>query len=163
MRERKRLVEDYEELKRNMASDYLSDVRDACIRMASISERIEINRDILDNLMGVDYSNPKVSSGHARDRIADGISDMQELVNEMSESAAEYASVQREALDVFSAIPKPAREAMELYWLSGMTWSDVGARLGYNGDWLRHLSTRALLIVYDRMPHRYKIPAHPAI
>lgn len=130
---------------------YLQRIRGAQADMEGLEWRI---RELRNHLQGLSTVTGDVgSSGAQHDKMAEGMSKLEELEALWSENASSYAADIAEAVDI-CAPHHVGRYALFLHHVSGLTWSQVGQRIGYCYKTAHALAKAAIEEVYYLMPEQ---------
>ena len=142
------------------AESWLSKVRKLVSYEKAMREAAEVQYEMADGLRGIDYTRDQVDTSLTADAIPNAVIAHEEAGETMVAIADSARERIRQAVEAISKI-KDAKEAMclRLYYVDGMdTWERVRAAMSYTQDGMKSLRRRALLNVYDVMPHDQRDP-----
>lgn len=151
---------------------WLDNVSRAVERRFDFQAQSDAMMAMADNLRGMDYSRPRVSTSPTPDAIPDAIAaaeEMGELYGQLRDDAARRVAQAETALAAMEN--QGGARALSLYYLafddSGRrkydTWEKVCVEMSYSYDGLMKLVRRAKLELYDLMPHAERPRVESAI
>ncbi len=146
--------------KRNHVKHYLTSLRAMADEMRAKEERMNALRQMAEGLRSV--VSESVSGGEGRD-LADTIAELEVLEDEYAGDLARYASEIAEGYRICPTSDIP-RYACWLHWAEGLTWAQVGKRLGYDSDYTRKdICDTGVECIYNIMPRKWRADAPEAI
>lgn len=154
------LSEEGEERRISEARRWLSAIKGLMGHIARMEQAAQAQYERADNLKGLDYGGARVASSPYADAIPDAVAlhmEFAESFREVADSARERVRAATKAI----AGLDDGREASVLmaYYVDngdGMpaeTWEDACKALGFGRDTAKAVHRRALLHVYELMPH----------
>lgn len=153
----RRLMDEFARWKAEQAAAWLDHVRGLALSVEGMRDRVELLRSLA-LPAGIDYSKPVVSTSPSADQIPNAVIKLQEAIADYCTELSAYVDESRDAkLRLASIGDWRYREAVTRYYVDGMSWREVGDRMGYVPDWCRQLRDEALPIVYDVMPNEWRV------
>lgn len=146
------------------AEAYLLHVAGLRARMEAARLEAEAARAEADMLAATDPSRRSGMPDRGDDAMADAVCRMSERAAAAALAVCEYDAERAEAHEAVMSLPDPRLSlVLSAHYLHGLTWSDTAKRAGYSLSGAMALRKRALSELYDRMPHRWRDPRHPAL
>lgn len=147
------------------ARTYMEHVRGLALRIDALRAQRDKEREVL-MPKGVRYDKaPSAPADSPDDALVDGLYRL-DLLDERYEGMLRgYIVENLEAMQTIMAIGNAVYvRLLQCRYLEGKTWEKVGAAINYDGDYARKvLHDRALLSLYDVMPHTWRAPRHSAL
>lgn len=113
---------------------------------------------------GVRYDGLVQGSGVYVDAVHDRALRMSSSIKRWRESRKKAAFVVDAAARAFENVDDAkCHQILELKYLDGFSWRQVGDAMGYSQSTVMHLKVTALSKLYDVMPDQFKMPDHKAI
>jgi len=136
------------------SAKYLRHIRWKQREIAMLKERVTT----LDGMVrGLDYTTPMVTSPPNVDAIPDFVANLQEARERYETLVSEYAQEVVEAHDAIYRLEKPLhRMVLEMYYLDGMTWREMGRELSFSVDYLKELSHDARELLWWHIPLEWR-------
>ena len=159
-----RMRSELDRWKSQQARAWLNKVRASVLRVDSALERLKEARAAADGLHAA-------SCEHKRGSVTDGSGAMTKAMERVAkaeddacEAANEYVDLQRAVTPVLLGLEDSAGVALFRYYaLGAKDWREVCFKTGFKYDGIMHAVRRALPMVYDAMPHRFRDPLPPAM
>lgn len=115
---------------------------------------------------GVRYDKaPSAPADSPDDALVDGLYRLDLLDEKYKDTLRGYIVENAEAMQAIMSIDNSVYvRLLQCRYLEGRTWEKVGAAINYDGDYARKvLHGRALLSLYEVMPHTWRAPCHSAL
>lgn len=149
-----------DEGKKRHVTHYLRAIRDMQKAVRLKEERIERLRCIAEG--GGPLLGERVSGGRRRD-LADIQQELDDLMDEYQGDLSRYAVEIAEGYRV-CPVEDVSRYVCWLHYAEGMTWAQVGKKMGYSSDYCRgELCSLGARRIYEAMPHRWREGAEEAV
>ena len=159
------LTEEGERRRVDEARAWLSRVRSLVGYQATLERTARDRLERADGLRAIDYSKPNVSSSPYADAIPDAIAANEaigELLSSLSDAARD--DIAKAAAAVASLGDPLEARCLHLYYIDAVkTWEAVCVEMDYSYDGMMKLSRRALLHIYEVMPHVERTRMPPAL
>ena len=139
------------EYMREVVQRWLCGVRESELKIKQLESRIISLRDRMSAMQGIDYSAVSVSGSKTSDKLADGLSTLDELIIDWE------AQVSLVALDIANAVDivqhsSLAGYAVGLHDLYGLPWEEVAAQVNYSRRTIYILAESGYVELYDYVP-----------
>lgn len=155
---------EYERYKADRAAAYFKRVRSLSARAAALKAEIDAQRAQADGLRGIDYAGMGGSGPPTPDAVPNAVIRLQSAIEAYCTELCALTDAQMEAHAVIHGADRPEyAAALSRYYLAGESWEQVCVAMGYTWDGMMKLRLRALSDAYDRLPHGWRDPRHPAI
>ena len=155
---------EYERYKADRAAAYFKRVRSLSAKAAALRAEVDAQRAQADGLQGIDYAAMCGGGSPSPDAVPNAVIRLQGAVDAYCAELCALVDAQREAHDVIHGAERPEyAAALSRYYLAGESWEEVCVAMGYTWDGMMKLRLRALSDAYDRMPHAFRDPRHPAV
>lgn len=147
------------------AEAWLEKVRKTMSYAASLEESAAAQYAMADGLRGIAYDRDRVKVSPTPDAIPNAVANHVDLGDKFSEVADNARKRASEAVEAFDRMDDPTEATcLRLYYVDALeTWEHVCVRMHYTYDGMMKLRRRAVLHVYDVMPHSERDPMPPAI
>ena len=155
--------EELERYRREQASVYLSEVRDAKRHIEAMTAEVDELRDMAAGLHGIDYSKPYVKSSPSADAIPDAVARILELIEQRAGFICEYARMVEQCVAALDELGGVESDILRYRYVCDFRWEQIAARTHYSEQWLYELHNRALCMFYDFMPANGRDPLPPAV
>jgi len=159
------LTSDGESRRADAARAWLDRVRRSVAYERTLRRSAEARFEAADGLRAIDYSRDAVSGVATGDAIPNAVIAHESAGEAIAAIADEAASRIAEAARAIATLDDPYESrCLHLYYIDALdTWDDVCSTIGYTYDGVMKLHRRALVHVYDHMPHIEREPFHQAI
>lgn len=147
------------------ARAYMEHVCGLRLRIDALRAQRDKEREVL-LPKGVRYDKaPSAPADSADDALVDGLYRLDLLDEKYKDTLRGYIVENAEAMQAIMSIGNAVYvRLLQCRYLEGRTWEKVGAAINYDGDYTRKvLHGRALLSLYDVMPHTWRAPRHSAL
>ncbi len=144
----------------DQAERWLAKVRKLVSYERAMREAAEVQYEMADGLRGIDYSRDQVDTSPTADAIPNAVIAHDEAGETMVEIADSARERVKQAAEVIARL-NDVKEAtcLRLYYVEAFaTWRHVRTAMSYTEDGLKSLRRRALLNVYEIMPHDQRDP-----
>ena len=154
---------EYDEWRAEQAVAWLDHVRGLAHDVARLKDKVDVMR-ALALPSGIDYTLPKVSTSPSADAIPNAVA---RLIDSIGDYCAQLEAYVEEAHDADMRLSSIGdwryRDVLIRYYVDGMSWREVGDRVGYVPDHCMRLRDEALPLVFDVMPREWRTPLPPAL
>lgn len=102
-------------------------------------------------------------------KMVEGITRIEQLRETLGNDIMDYSRALCECKEALDAMPTHLYASiLSMHYLSGKTWFQVSRTLAkagipYEESSLKDMRPRALLELYEVMPHEWRLPRHPAL
>ena len=136
------------------SAKWLRHIRRKQREIAALKERVST----LDGMMrGLDYSVPRVSSPPNVDAVPEFVVKLDEAKQRYADLVEVYAQEVMEAHDAIYRLEDARyRMVLELYYLDGRSWKEVGDIMGYEKQTVKNFSYAAREILWWYIPLEYR-------
>lgn len=155
--------EEYERYRREQASGYLSEVRDAKRHIDAMSAEVDELREMAGGLKGIDYSRDIVSASPSADAVPDAVARIIEVVEQRAGYIREYALMVEQCARALDGLGGVEADILRYRYVCDWRWEQIAARTHYSEQWLYELHNRALCSFYDYMPASGRDPIQRAV
>lgn len=157
------MAEEFDALKRSRARAYLESVRAERVKVDALRDELAFERESMEP-KGIRFDKLGGCSSAYADAIPDGVSRLEAMAERYSLRERGYIEASSRAREAISAArsAKGASVLMRRYLLDE-PWCEVAADVGCSSRTAMRLHDEALLDVYEAMPHKWRIPRHPAV
>ena len=155
--------DEYAALKAEYAERFMDEAAGAASQLRTYDVLIaDVERDC-SGVGGVSYdkvgSNPNAYVDNVHDQAMRVASSLQRWKDGRK---AAYAVVAAAVRSISCMQDAKRRQILELRYLDGFTWKQVGNAVGLSESHVKHLHPHALVDLYDYIPTKFKIPAYDA-
>ena len=158
------MTEEWERYRRTQAEAWLRDVAKLEPRVKALANEIAAQRMLAEGVRAIQYDGMPKAKGSTGDALENAVVRIAELVEELEAEMAEYKERYREAYDAVLRLDSGAKiDAVYCRCLRRMTWSETAREMGYSETQAREICSRALVVLYDHVPARYRDPIQPAL
>lgn len=145
------------------ARGYVEHVSDLMRECAALSDRERRIRERM-GLKGVAYDGVTGGGVATGDAIPAALAELDEVMGERAATIRAAADEVRWCQLAISEVSDPMQRAvLDLKYLQGMTWPEVGEYLHVSERWCREIRDDGLCELFDHMPHVWRIARPPAV
>ena len=155
--------EEYERYRREQASGYLSEVRDAKRHIDAMNAEVDELREMAGGLRGIDYSKDLVKSSPSADAMPDAVARILEIIEQRAGYIRDYAEMVEQCVQALDRLGGVEADILRYRYVCDWRWEQIAARTHYSEQWLYELHNRALCSFYDCMPASGRDPIQRAI
>lgn len=144
------------------AEPWLVRIRIAAQAYERAQNLVAVLQRIADGVAGIDYSEPNVAGGDAKE-LADRMDGLVGAKRNAEAAGAAYRAEVDDAARRLSTLEAEHQTLLGIYYLEGRQWHDVAEEMGYSESRIYQMRREALLAAYEVMPTEWRDPRPPAI
>lgn len=145
------------------ARGYVEHVAALMRECAALSDRERRIRERM-GLRAAAYDGPTGGGVAGGDAIPSALAELDEVMGERAAALMDAADEVRRCQLAIAGVADPTQRAvLDMKYLQGMTWPEVGERLHVSERWCREIRDDGLCELFDHMPHVWRIARPPAV
>lgn len=148
---KKRILSDEEKAKKKLAKKELKQFRKD---FSYITEKIyatEETRSLLEKVTTVLEKNKSYTKGASPDKIADGISELEDLKGKLSDKTLELLKIKKIIEDKIDLLPSPYRDILFYKYIRDKKWIEIADEIHYDHRYIKNELHEEALYLYSQI------------